>query len=48
MPKHYCPMCGSRSIQVVATDSAVCMICQTSVVSLKSITLIQPRPAGTA
>jgi transcription elongation factor Elf1 len=49
MPKHYCPMCGSRSLQVTNNKgNAVCMSCEASVVSLNSVTVIQPRPTPTA
>lgn len=45
MPKHYCPMCGHGTIQT-AQGSVVCLSCETSVQSLKSVTLIRPRPIG--
>lgn len=44
MPQHYCPMCGSRSLQVTSKGHAVCLSCEASVSSMNSVTLIRPRP----
>lgn len=42
MPKHVCPLCSSPVVQT-AERLAVCSHCETSVRSLKHVTLIQPR-----
>lgn len=44
MPRHYCPMCGSRSLQVTNQGNAVCTTCEASVRSMNTVTIIQPRP----
>ncbi len=43
MPKHLCPMCNAPTVQTTER-LAVCSYCETSVRSLKYVTLIQPRP----
>lgn len=43
MPKHICPMCSAPTVQT-AERLAVCSSCETSVRSLKNVTLILPRP----
>ena len=43
MPKHICPMCSAPVVQT-AERLAVCSYCETSVRSLKNVTLITPRP----
>lgn len=46
MPPHVCPLCGSATIQT-AKATVVCSHCETSVKTLNSVTLIQPRPVLT-
>ena len=48
MPKHVCPLCGSATFQTATKGHSVCSHCETSVRTLNSVTLIQPRPRAIA
>lgn len=41
MPKHLCPLCSTMTIQT-AESISVCPLCETSVRSMKLVTIIQP------
>ncbi len=43
MPKFICPICNAMTLQT-ADGLHVCSSCETSVRSLKHVTVIQPRP----
>jgi hypothetical protein len=47
MPKHLCPLCSAPTVQT-AERVAVCSYCETSVRTLKHVTIIQPRPMAHA